>query len=318
MSDTRSMERQELSQLLENARAPAPIATGIDLAHETPGRAVRVADGFWILATQHHPGGSRSFPEINNRCLIFELVENGVGVLLVINGVEPTAIAEVKRIEAATGLRVRYVLSPGGGHHVLMPPWVAAFPEASVLVGPERIPRTANGKRLLAMPGVATYDARDVLPQFAGQLEFVSFTGLLGAPDNRSPGEGGPDGIRLMFRMFVAMLFKINDPVDELWTFHLPSRTLIGGENLGWMFPKAAHASLPAMFRSMIEPDALYLFKDARKVGNAKLVDACWRRILKWPAETVLTYHDPPGYGFQGDGRAALEAAVRRRGQLCS
>jgi hypothetical protein len=312
------MEREETTRSLERARAQAGTGAPIDLAEETPGRAVRVAEGFWIVATRHHPGGSRSFPEINNRCLIFELVESGTRVLLVINGVEPGAIDEVKRIESETGHRVRYILSPGGGHHVLMPPWVAAFPRASVLVGPERIPRTVNGAKLLAMPSVSTYDTKDVLPQFAGQLEFVNFSGLVGAPDNRSPGEGGPDGIRLMFNMIVALLFKMHDPVDELWTFHVPTRTLIGGENLGWMFPRAVHAGLPSMFKSMIEPDAVYLFKDARKVGDAKIVNACWQRILKWPAQTVLTYHDPPGHCFRGDGRAALEAAVRRRGQLSS
>jgi hypothetical protein len=300
----------------QSARVQFRAAASIDLAAESPGRAVRVGQGFWIVATRHHPGGSRSFPEINNRCLIFELTENDGPVLLVINGVEPAAIAEVKRVQRETGRPVRYILSPGGGHHVLMPPWVEAFPNASVLVGSARIPRTANGKKLLGMPGVSTYDANEVLPQFAGQLEFVSFSGLLGAPDNRSPGEGGADGIRLMFKMMVAMLFRMNDPVDELWTFHVPTQTLIGGENLGWMFPKAVHAGLPAMFKSMIEPDSVYLFKDARKVGDAKVVDACWRRILNWPARTVLTYHDPPGHSFQGDGRAALEAAVRRRGQL--
>jgi hypothetical protein len=302
----------------ENTQAQLRAAPLIDLSGETPGRAVRVAEGFWMVATRHHPGGSQSFPEVNNRCLIFELVENGTPVLLVINGVERGVIAEVKRIEHETGRPVRYILSPGAGHHVLLPPWVEAFPAASVLVGPERIPRTANGKKLLGMPGVATYDSNQVLPQFAGQLEFVNFLGLLGAPDARSPGEGGPDGIRLMFNMMVAMLFRMNDPVDELWTFHVPTRTLIAGENLGWMYPKQVHANLPSMFRSMIEPDSVYLFKDARKVGDPKLVEACWRRILRWPAQTLLTYHDPPGYGFHGDGRAALEAAVRRRGQLSS
>ncbi len=312
------MEREEPRPPPQSPPTQARSAEPIDLAGEASGRAARVAKGFWVVATHHHPGGSRSFPAINNRCLIFELVENGQPVLLVINGVEPGAIAEVKRIEAETGLHVRYILSPGGGHHVLLPPWVEAFPRASVQVGPERIPRTANGKKLLGMRGVSTYDANHVLPQFAGQLEFVNFAGLLGAPDNRSPGEGGPDGVRLMFNMMVAMLFRMNDPVDELWTFHVPTQTLIGGENLGWMFPKAAHAGLPAMFKSMIEPDSVYLFKDARKVGDAKLVDACWRRILKWPAQAVLTYHDPPGHHFRGDGRAALEAAVRRRGQLLS
>jgi hypothetical protein len=167
-----------------------------------------------------------------------------------------------------------------------------------------------------AMPRVSTFDPKAVLPQFAGQLEFVSFRGLFGAPDHQSPGEGGSDGMLAMMKMMFTMMFTMNDPVDELWTFHVPSRTLIGGENLGWMYPKAAHSGLPMMLKGMITPDAVYLFKDARKVAYAKLVDACWREVLKWPAQTVLTYHDPVGYGFRGDGRAALEAAARDRRQL--
>jgi hypothetical protein len=120
----------------------------------------------------------------------------------------------------------------------------------------------------------------------------------------------------MMMNMMFAMMFRMKDPVDELWTFHVPSRTLIGGENLGWMYPKDAHAGLSRMLKGMITPDSVYLFKDARKVGDARLVDACWRSILKWPADTVLTYHDPAGHGFHGDGRTAIEAAARARGQL--
>jgi hypothetical protein len=290
----------------------------IQLDDEKAGTAVQVADGFWIIATTHRPGGSHSFPEVNNRCLIFRVVENGAPLLLVINGVEPQAIAEVKRLERETGLAVRYVLSPGGGHHVLLPPWVEAFPRASVLVGPARIPRTASGKKLMAMPRVGTFDPAAVLPQFKGQLEFVSFRGLFGAPDHKSPGEGGADGLRMMLNLMFSMMFRMKDPVDELWTFHVPTRTLIGGENLGWMYPKAAYASLPGMLRGMIKPDAVYLFKDARKVGDAAVVDACWRQILAWPAQTVITYHDPPGHGFRGDGPAALEFAARERRQILS
>ena len=226
--------------------------------------------------------------------------------------------SEVKRLERETGLAVRYVLSPGGGHHVLMPPWVEAFPNASVLVGPTRIPRTASGKKLLAMPRVATFDPDRLLPQFAGQLELVSFRGLFGAPDHVSPGEGGRDGFLMMLNLMFAMMFKMKDPVDELWAFHVPTRTLIGGENLGWMYPKETHAKLPRMVKGMVTPESVYLFKDARKVADAKLVDACWRAVLKWPASTVLTYHDPAGHGFHGDGRAAIEAAARANGQLLS
>jgi hypothetical protein len=288
----------------------------INLSLERPGVAAEVADGFWIIATQHHPGGSRQFPQINNRCLTFRVVEGGKPALLVINGVDASAIAEVKRLEQHTGLVVRYVLSPGGGHHVLLPPWVDAFERASVLVGPDRIPRTASGKKLLAMPRVSTFDPNALLPQLHGQLEFVSFRGLFGAPDHQSPGEGGRDGVLMMLNMMFTMLFRMKDRVDELWTYHVASRTLIGGENLGWMYPAAEHAKLPGMMKGMVVPDSVYLFKDARKVADPNVVDACWREILKWPAETVLTYHDPAGHGFVGDGRAALEAAVRSHGQF--
>ena len=290
--------------------------TNIDLTKETVGTAAQVADGFWIVATRHAPGGSRRFPEVNNRCLVFRVVENGAPILVVINGVEVGAIAEVKRLERETGLTVRYVLSPGGGHHVLLPPWVEAFPEASVLVGPARIPRTENGKKLLAMPRVGTFDPDDPLPQFKGQLEFVSFRGLYGAPDHPSAGEGGSDGLLAIMGMMFTMMFKMKDPIDELWTYHLPTRTLVGGENLGWRYPKATYASLPMMLKGMFTPDAVYLFKDARKVADAKAVEECWRKVLAWPASTVLTYHDPAGHGFQGDGREALEKAARAARQL--
>jgi len=45
-------------------------------------------------------------------------------------------------------------------------------------------------------------------------------------------------------------------------------------------------------------------------------VAASWRRILAWPARTLMTYHDPPGVAFQGDGQAALAAAVESARQL--
>jgi hypothetical protein len=54
----------------------------------------------------------------------------------------------------------------------------------------------------------------------------------------------------------------------------------------------------------------------ARKVASPEKVAACWRRILSWPCRTLLTYHDVPGSGFVGDGRAALAAAVERAKQL--
>jgi hypothetical protein len=54
----------------------------------------------------------------------------------------------------------------------------------------------------------------------------------------------------------------------------------------------------------------------ARKVGDARAVAESWRRILAWPARTVMTYHDHATVAFTTNARAALEAAVREAKQL--
>src|SRR5260370_14012993 len=121
------------------------------IAGEQYNPALEVAPGFWVIGTRHRPGYSLHNPEINNRCLVFRLHDQSAGgkeVLVAVNAVDPVAISELRRLEAETGLSVRYLLSPGGGHIVMLPEWHDALPDARVLVGPTRIPRTAQGKRL--------------------------------------------------------------------------------------------------------------------------------------------------------------------------
>jgi len=281
----------------------------LEIGREQVGKAAQVYEGFWIIATRHHPGGATKMPEINNRCLVFRLEEQGKPLLLVVNAVEPSVIPEVKKLEAETGLTVRYVVSPGGGHHLMMHRWHEAFGDATLLLPPQRIPRTANGQRLLKLPRVKILDATEPLAQFKGQLDAVLFDGLLGLRDHQSVFEGAQEGFANTMKM-MWMMMTVDDPVDELWLHHVPSGTVIGGENLGWMFPKDEFAKLPGMFRMMMQADKVYVMK-ARKVGDRERVAAHWQKILSWPAKVVMTYHDPPGYAFMGDGRAALDAAAR-------
>src|SRR6187455_1778645 len=147
----------------------------IQLSRETYDRAVEVADGFWMIGTHHRPGFMKMQPVVNNRCLIFRLYDQvrKEDVLVVSNGADPRIIPEVRRIERETGLVVRHILSPGGGHHLLMPAWRDEFTTAEVLVGPVRIPNTVGGKKLLAGGRVRLMDANDPLPQFRGQLDAV-------------------------------------------------------------------------------------------------------------------------------------------------
>src|SRR5262245_4341233 len=132
--------------------AVSPLQASFDLSAEAAGRAVPVFEGVWLIATRHRPGLSQHMFEINNRCFVFRLQDQRAGkpALVVVNAVDPAqAIPEVRRLERETGLPVSLIVSPGGGHHLHMSPWHAAFASATLLVGPERIPRTSNGRKLM-------------------------------------------------------------------------------------------------------------------------------------------------------------------------
>ena len=314
-----SQPNREIRTLGAPAPAPAPAASvrTVDLSQETPGKAVPIAPGVWLCATRHRPGLSKHMFEVNNRCFVFRLEDRGTPCLVVINAVDPCAIPEVRRLERETGAPVRYIVSPGGGHHLLIPPWHDEFTGARVLVGPVRIPRIPHGRKVMQLPRVSTMDLADPLPQFRGQLDAILFQGLVGPPDHQSPGEGAPDTrLGLVARMFKFMTSKKNDPVDELWLYHRATQTVIAGENLAWYYPSAALKKASFMLRSMLKPDQVYIWTDARRVGDPAAVAASWRTILSWPARTLMTFHDVPGTAFTGDANAALAAAVEKAGQL--
>jgi len=283
---------------------------GIDLGSEEKGKVVQVADGFWILATSHHPGGNPGMPEINNRAMIFRLKDNGEDVLAVFNAVDPGQMGKVHDLEKETGLSVKYVVSVGGGHHLLMNDWHDAFPEAQLKLGPIRVPRTTNGKVLMAMDRVSTMDLDDPLPQFGDELELVLFRGLTAGKDLRSVLEGASGGMLDQMAFMKEMMLGMKDPYDELWLFHKATGTLVGGENLGWMFTADEHKALPMMFRSLMKTKEIYIMEKFRFVGDATAVAACWSKILAWPAQTILSYHDTPGVGFTEGAHEALKTAV--------
>lgn len=290
----------------------------LKLDRETFGKAAEVADGFWMIATRHRPGLSKRMFEINNRCLVFRLKEpNGAQVLLVANAVEPSqSLDEVRRLGRETGLPIRYVLSVGGGHHLHMDPWIDAFPEAKILLPPVRVPRTRHGQQLMQKPQVAKMDLADPLPQFRGQLDAVVFHGLIGFPDHMTPAEGGSDSMLAMMKMMMTMMHGPSDPVDELWLHHAPTGTVIAGENLAWYYPASEYRKLPFMGKKMLKPDKVWLMDMARKVKEPAIVAASWKKILTWPMQTLMTYHDPVTHAVTSDPRAALEAAVREARQL--
>jgi len=264
-------------------------------------------------------GSSKRMFEINNRCLVFRLKEpDGSQILLVANAVDPAqALDEVRRLERETGLRVRYVLSVGGGHHLHMDAWIDAFPDAKFLLPPVRVPRTRHGQTLMQKPQVAAMDLDHPLPQFRGQLDALVFHGLVGFPDHQTPAEGGSDGLLAMMKVMIGMMTRAPaDPVDELWLHHVPTATVIAGENLAWYYPADEYRKLPLMGRKMLKPDKVWLMEMARRMKDPGIVAACWNKVLAWPMRTLMTYHDPATRAITADPRGALERAAREAKQI--
>jgi hypothetical protein len=290
----------------------------IEIGKETWNRAVEVAPGFWVIATRHHPGGSKYNPEINNRCLVFRLKDASAGgspVLLVANATDEAALPEVKRIEKESGTPIRYLIAPGAGHTLHLAAWHDALPNARVLVGPVRIPRVAAGKKLASSPRFTVFDPNDPLPMFHGQLEAVNFDGVAGFKEIVTPFEGGKDSVLGIFKVMLTNM-PPRDPHDELWLYHVPSRTIIGGENLGWNLSKAELGGMGFMFRMMMKAEQVYIMTGPRPVIDQERVKGHWRKILAWPAENIVSYHDTLGTGQVGGGQAALRAAVEKAKQL--
>ncbi len=292
----------------------------LQLQNEQFGKAVEAAPDFWVIASSHRPGGSKYNPEINNRCLVFRLKDASDGnrwVLLVVNAVDASVLGEVRRLEQTTKTPLRYLISPGAGHTLNLVEWHDALPQVKVLVGPARIPRIAAGKRLAGSPRFVVFDQSDPLPMFHGQLEAVNFDGIGGFKETITPKEGGKDSKLNFIRVMVGNM-PPKDPHDELWLYHVASRTAIGGENLGWHLSKHDHAAMPLMFRMMMKAEQAYLMAMPRPVQDKARVAAHWKQILDWPAENVISYHDSLGTGILGNGQARLREAVIKVKQLAA
>lgn len=293
-------------------------ASALQIQNETYGKAIEVAPDFWVIASHHHPAGSMHNPEINNRCLVFRLKDasdKNKPVLLVVNAIDVSALPEVLRLEKETGTPLRYLISPGAGHSLNLVEWHDALPQVQVLAGPVRIPRIAAGKKLASSPRFKIFDQADPLPMFHGQVEAVNFDGIGGFKENITPKEGGKDS---KFGFLKVMLSNMppKDPHDELWLYHVASGTVIGGENLGWFLSAADHAAMPFMFRMMMKPEQVYIMAAPRPAMDKAKVAANWEKILGWPADYLMTYHDSVGRCAVGNVQQQLRKAVVKVKQI--
>jgi hypothetical protein len=122
------------------------------------------------------------------------------------------------------------------------------------------------------------FDPNDPLPMFRGQLEAVNFDGVGGFKETLTPLEGGKDSALGIFKVMLTNM-PPRDPHDELWLYHVASRTIIGGENLGWNLSKAELGGMGFMFRMMMKAEQVYIMTGPRPVLDKERVRANWRKI---------------------------------------
>lgn len=286
-----------------------------DISRETSGQLAEVSDGFWLLSTRHRGGGFSLFPEVDNRAFVLQLTDSHHGreVLVVINATDPQqSFAQLDELSRQLGIPVAYVLSCGGAHHGYLAAWHGHYPKAQVLLSDERIPKTRNGKKLMQLQRVSTFDAHDPLPMFRHQLAAHSFTGLLGAREYPSPSDGDANSF---VRAAAAMwqLARPTDHYDQLWLFHRASATTIAGENLAPYYSAAAHARLGWLLRQTLPCEQLKL---ATAIWDRDAVTRGWQTITRWKARQLLGVHDAVGSCFSGDVATALRKLATKAGQL--
>lgn len=287
----------------------------LPLERETTGKVVELADGFWLLATRHRGGGFSMFPEMNNRCFILRLLDQTTGLpcLAAFNATDPEqSLAEIAGLCQQTGLPLRYVVSTSSAHHSYMGAWHQAFETVTLLLGAERIPKTANGQRLLQLQRVQIMDPGDPLPMFGDQLQTATFTGLLGAKEYASPTDGDSDST---WPALQAMRLQVSpsEHYDQLWLHHLATATVIAGENIAPYYNQTAHAKLPWLLRRTLACERLTL---SQHVWDRAAVARGWQVVTAWKATTMLGIHDGVTSRLRGDVASRLRKAALEAGQL--
>lgn len=183
----------------------------------------------------------------------------------------PVALSEDLRAAVEALGEVAFLIAPNSLHHLFLPEWKAAYPQA----------------RLFAAPGLADR-RRD-----------IAFDAELG---DKPAGEWAAE--------IDQVVFAGNRITEEVVFFHRASRTAIFTDLIqhfppGWFTGwRALVAKLDLM--SAPRPEVPRKFRVA--TSDRRAARAALQRILAWPTDRVLMAHAPP---VEAGGRAFIARTFR-------
>jgi hypothetical protein len=278
---------------------------------------VELSEDVWTQCASHGPGNKKGPLVVLNRSIIYRLrPPAGEPFLVVINALhgcpetgEP--IAGLRRLEESLGHEIKFVLTPGSGHHLSLADYAKAFPEARVCVPRGRIVR--ENPELIAMDNVETYGAGVVLPELGeAGLEVLSWEGFVEGPAVKK------------FQKLAGNKNYTLSTIEPQFFCHKPTGTVTNGGHHMWFAPADGRPVFEGsglvkfMVRLLTKTDFKYqvpgkLSCNPHGTNLVKDRDAVQRgaqTILAWDFDRMIDIHAALDSQLDSGARRVVEECV--------
>lgn len=277
---------------------------------------VEVLPDVWTQVARHGPGEAKGPVAVTNRSIIYRLhPAEGEPFLAVLNGLwvdgakgEP--FGGLRSLEESTGAKVRFILAPGGAHHLSLTHYADAFPEARVCVAQGRIPRVNT--ELMAKDNVEAYtDAPRELEEAGLHVHVIQ--GLMEGPLTKH-----------IARVTEFDFGYVPDSTEPLVVLHRPSGTVTSGGHQWWFVPADEQGvfEVPGLMRFImkwvigigfdyVRPGHIALENNGGfAVHDRDALQQSCREILSWEFDALLDLHAQPNKSPMTDAKALFEEAL--------
>lgn len=233
--------------------------SGFDFKNESfEGKYAKVATDAYTVSEPHHPAGAKGMGEINNRAFIYAVETKENGKHLLMSGIPgPGCIPKVQQIEKDTKLALLVIVGSGDFHHMATKNWLDAYPKIRIYHSNVKFPNTRNGSTILAN---AEYKARltlmdgpdfPMLAQYSKTLRFFGFNQFFTYSDQEWMSKDANSSTKLGTMGFMKKFsgVKADQKYLSVWTYHVPTRTLVAEHNFRVYYSKEHMKTQPMVIK---------------------------------------------------------------------